>query len=117
MHIVDVESFESQEVQSEGAKNTRIQWLIDESCGAPNFAMRRFVIGPQGHTPHHCHDWEHEVYILRVRGVLVTDEGKFSSAANQAILVPPGETHQFVNQGEEALEMLCIVPNGPATRH
>jgi len=70
---------------------------------------------PGGYTPRHTHDWEHEVYILRGAGDLVTDQGSIPLTPDQAILIAPGESHQFRCTGENDLEMLCIVPNGPAT--
>jgi len=117
MYIIDAQQFETQEVQSEGVENVKIQWLIDESCGAPNFAMRRFIVGPHGHTPRHAHDWEHEVYVVRGHGILVTEDGETQIGPDQAVFVPGGETHQFISSEDEVLEMLCLVPNGPATEH
>jgi len=115
MYRVDAYQFESSEVGAPGAVGVRIQWLIDESRGAPNFALRRFVIEPGGCTPHHTHDWEHEVYILRGRGMLVTDGDEREIGPDVAILVAPGEPHQFRALPEGSLEFLCMVPNGPAT--
>jgi len=100
-----------------GAEGVRIQWLLDESHGAPNFALRRFTIAPGGHTPLHAHDWEHVVYILDGQGAVVGDDREHPFRADDAILVPPNRTHQFRNTGERALLLLCLVPNGPATRH
>jgi len=115
MHIVDAAEFEAQEVGAEGVENVRIQWLVDESHGAPTFAMRRFIIGPSGHTPRHAHDWEHEVYVLRGRGTLWIEGDEIALAPDYALLVPPDAMHQFLSAGDDVLEVLCLVPNGPAT--
>ncbi len=115
MYIVNAQEAGRSAVTSEGARDTQVQWLLDESRGAPNFALRRFSIAPGGHTPRHTHNWEHEVYVLRGEGVLVTDEGEVPLGPNQAILIRPDEEHQFCCTGAESLEMLCIVPHGPAT--
>ena len=56
------------ETVEQGAEGVRIRWIISQADGAPNFAMRHFEIAPGGHTPHHAHDWEHEVFILTGRG-------------------------------------------------
>ena len=117
MYRVDAYQAEAQSVQTEGAVGVRIQWLIDDANGAPNFAMRRFLIEPGGHTPFHSHEWEHEVYIIRGRGLLVTDEGEREVGPDTAILVAPAERHQFCALPEGTLEFLCLVPNGPATAH
>jgi len=117
MLIVDVHEFEQAEVEGDAAEGVTIQWLIDESVGAPSFAMRRFVVEPGGHTPSHAHPWEHEVYIVRGQGEAVLDDGPVPFAPDNAIFIPPDERHQFRNTGDEPLEMLCLVPNGPATEH
>ncbi len=117
MYKVDAQQAHADSVTTEGAANVQIQWLIDESRGAPNFALRRFIVQPGGHTPRHQHPWEHEVYVLRGRGLVVTDEGEVEIGPDQAILVPPDQVHQFLSYEDETLEMLCIVPNGQATSH
>jgi len=115
MYIVNAQEASRSAVTSEGAKDTQVQWLLDQSRGAPNYALRRFIIAPGGYTPRHTHDWEHEVYVLRGEGVLVTDQGEAPLGPDRAILILPNEEHQFRCTGAESLEMLCIVPNGPAT--
>ena len=115
MYMVNAQTAQSNPVTTEGAKDTEIQWLLAPADGAPNFALRRFVIAPGGYTPRHTHDWEHEVYVLQGAGVLVTEQCHIPLQADQAILVAPGESHQFRCTGSASLEMLCIVPNGPAT--
>ena len=117
MYRVDAYQLESTKVEIEGAVGVRIQWLIDESRGAPNFAMRRFIIEPGGQTPFHTHDWEHEVWVLRGRGLLVTDEGEREIGPDVAIFIEAGERHQFCALPEGSLDFLCLVPNGPATVH
>ncbi len=115
MYTVNVQDADRNTVTAEGAKDTDIQWLLAPANGAPNFALRRFIIAPGGYTPRHTHAWEHEVYILRGAGDLVTDQGSIPLTPDQAILIAPGESHQFRCTGEDDLEMLCVVPNGPAT--
>ena len=115
MYTVDAYQQESTLVATEGCAGVRIQWLIDESRNAPNFALRRFVIEPGGNTPFHAHVWEHVVYVLRGRGLVVTDEGERDIGPDMAILIEPKERHQFCALPEGSLEFLCVVPNGPAT--
>ncbi len=102
-------------VNEEGAEGVQIQWLLAEANGAPNFAMRRFVIAPGGHTPYHQHDWEHEVYTLTGEGIMTTEDGEHPIEPGDTILIAPNELHNFDNTGDEPLEFLCLVPNGPAT--
>lgn len=118
MHMIDVEHCECSDVETEGAKGVSMQWLLDEpTCDAPNFAMRRFIVEPGGHTPRHSHAWEHEVYVIRGVGKVVHGDGVSCVAPDTALLIEPHEEHQFRNTGVEPLEFLCLVPNGPATEH
>ena len=96
----------------EGAVATKIRWLIGEETGAPNFAMRQLEIAPEGNTPFHSHEWEHEVYGLSGEGVVVGEAGEKPFGPGIWVYVPPGEKHQFRNTGSESLTFICVVPNG-----
>jgi quercetin dioxygenase-like cupin family protein len=115
MLLIDALQEEAAHVETPEAEGVCLAWLIDERRGAPHFAMRRFRIEPEGFTPLHRHEWEHEVYVLSGAGVLVTEEGDHPLEPDSAVLVGPGEKHQFRCTGTEPLEFLCLVPNGPAT--
>lgn len=95
----------------EGAEKARIQVLMGENVNAPHFVMRRFTIGPGGHTPLHEHDWEHEVYVLSGRGALINEDGQeMALRPSDFAFVPAGEGHQFKNRGDEDFVFLCIIP-------
>jgi len=111
MIVEHQQDVEVQQVEMEGAKDVTIQWLIDEKRGAPNFAMRRFVVGPGGHTPLHEHAWEHEVYVLDGEGALVDEDGGEHTLEPHCFgYVPAGETHQFRNTGSDDFVFLCMIP-------
>ena len=99
-------------VETEGAKDVAIRWLISKEDGAENFAMRMFEVQPGGHTPLHTHPQEHEVFVLEGQGTFVY-EGKENPFESQfVIFVPPNKEHQFKNTGSSVLRMLCIIPLG-----
>jgi quercetin dioxygenase-like cupin family protein len=99
----------------QGAAGVRIQWMLDESAGAPTFSLRRFEIDAGGYTPLHAHPWEHEVYIIAGRGVVHCEGEDTTLAPDDSVLVSPDERHQFRAADDERLVLLCLVPNGPAT--
>ncbi len=111
MKIVHFDKVTLEPVNVEGAEGTKIRWLIGQKDGAPNFALRMFEVEPQGHTPFHVHEWEHEVYVLSGSGVLQTENGDLSFAANDAIYVEPHLPHAFKNTGTELMKFLCIIPH------
>ena len=92
------------------AKGVKIRWLINEATGALNFAMRRFEVEPGGYTPLHTHGWEHEVYVLEGEGVAASPDGDSRIGPGSAVLVEPGEEHNFRNTGAKPLVFLCMIP-------
>jgi len=94
----------------EGIKDTKVRWLISKKDGANNFAMRIFEIKPGGYTPFHQHDWEHEVFILKGKGVTKDKDKETSFKQGDVFFVPPMEWHQFKNTGDELLRFICLIP-------
>ena len=107
VHYSDVKLEEPSEV---GLKNIKVRWLISERDGAKNFAMRLFEIQPEGYSPLHQHDWEHEVFILEGTGVArgKTEDEPFKKG--DVIFIPPMELHQFINTSKDTLKLLCLIP-------
>lgn len=110
MKVIRSDEVPAQQVQEEGAQGTTVRWLISGPEGAPTFAMRVFEISPGGNTPFHEHAWEHEVYILDGEAEVVSSAGPRPLSAGDAVLVLPGETHQFRNVGSAAARFLCMIP-------
>lgn len=84
--------------------------LIGPADAAPTFAVRLFTLAPGGHTPAHCHPFEHGVVVLRGRGTVLTSAGLVGIEAGSVVFVPPGEHHQFRAGEGDPLEFLCVVP-------
>lgn len=114
MYCVAAREAPAAEVTEPGAEGVQIQWLLGSPEGVPNFALRRFVIAPGGHTPMHTHPWEHEIYVVGGDGAVVTEAGETPLRPDCAALVPPDEAHCF-RAGAQGMQMLCLVPLGPAT--
>ncbi|AUX10856.1 cupin domain-containing protein [Halalkaliarchaeum desulfuricum] len=90
--------------------------LIDESDGAPNFAIRRFTLAPGAEVPKHTNEVEHEQYVLEGEYTVGIGEGadteKYVVSAGDALLIPAGTVHWYRNDGDEEGAFLCAVPNG-----
>jgi len=84
--------------------------LVGPDHGAEGFVMRLFTLGTGGSTPSHTHPWEHEVYVLRGTGALLTDEGEQPLCPGHAAFVPAGARHRFATRGEGPFEFICVVP-------
>ena len=97
-------------MQMEGVKGVTMRIMVGRSDGAPNFAMRHFTVEPGGYTPHHSHDYEHEVFIVEGSGRIEQD-GEFKDIrAGDVVFVQPNKIHQFINTGESPMKFLCMVP-------
>ena len=91
---------------------TQTQVLVGEDDGAPNFAMRRFVMGEGGGMPLHTNAVEHEQYVLRGRGRVRIGEALHDVEAGDAVYIPAGTPHSY-DVVEAPFEFLCVVPNDP----
>ena len=108
--VKKVEDVKMLEVEMYGAKGVKMQWLISIDDGAENFAMRRFIIEPNGYIPEHNHWYEHEIFILRGRGVIGINDKEYKVAERTVLYIPPNARHWYKNVGDEPLEFLCVIP-------
>ncbi|MBA3045230.1 MAG: cupin domain-containing protein [Euryarchaeota archaeon] len=108
MHYTEIE----EEIPTEeGVKGMTVRWLISEKDGAENFAMRVFTIQPGGYSPHHQHDWEHEVFILEGNGILRSGDRKEPLKPGDFIFIKPGELHQIRNESDKIARFMCLIPS------
>ena len=84
--------------------------VINADDGAPNFCMRVFELEPGSSTPSHNHPWEHEVFVLSGKGVVVGQQGAVPIVKESVVFVAPDEPHCFVNTGNEPLRFICSIP-------
>jgi len=101
-----------EEVREDFVKGTKIQWLVTKKDGAPTFAMRRFVVAPGGEINLHQHPWEHEVYIISGKGVVLGEKEDIPVEKDSFAYVPPNEKHGFKNTSKtENFVFLCMIPH------
>lgn len=87
-----------------------MRMLVGPGEGATNFHMRHFEVAPGGFTPHHQHNYEHEILILKGQGVAQSQQGERPLRAGDVVFVPANEMHQFRNTGGGPLEFICLIP-------
>ena len=97
-------------MQMDGVKGVSMRLMVGRSDGAPNFALRHFTVEPGGHTPHHSHNYEHEVYVVEGAGQVEKDGARHAIRAGDVLFMPPNAVHQFVNNAQTPLKFLCMVP-------
>ncbi|NLI81276.1 MAG: cupin domain-containing protein [Deltaproteobacteria bacterium] len=94
------------------AKGVTGRVLIGRDDGASHFCMRIFELEPEGHTPLHSHDWEHEIFFHSGTGEVYREDHWVPVSQGNAVFIPPGETHQIRNTGGDTLAFVCLIPAG-----
>ncbi len=98
-------------VDLDGVKGITKQLVLGSADGVPNFSFRVFTLAPGGHSPHHNHEVEHLNFVLSGQGALMDGEGKANPLrTGEFAFVPPHETHQFRNTGDQPFVFICAVP-------
>ena len=105
---VSYESVEAADGLSKGV-------LLDESDGAPRFALRRFELAPGSEVPRHTNSVEHEQYVLAGEYTVGIGETEHTVSAGDSLLIPAGVAHWYHNGGDEPGAFICAVPNGDDT--
>jgi quercetin dioxygenase-like cupin family protein len=107
--IRNINSMQTKPVDMQGVKGVRMAVMAGREDGVPNFAMRQFQVEPNGHAPHHSHDYEHEVFVVEGSGEVLL-EGKYHPIkSGDVVYVPADEEHQF-RAGAQGMRFLCLVP-------
>jgi len=89
--------------------------LLDESDGAPHFAIRRFQLDPGASVPRHTNAVEHEQYVLAGEYTVGIGDEEHTVEAGDTLLIPAETVHWYENTAEEPGLFLCVVPNGDDT--
>ena len=107
---------DAQPVQMDGVKGVSMAVMLGRAHGMPHFAIRQFIVEPGGHSPHHSHDYEHEVYIVAGSGTVTLGGREHPVRAGDVVYVPADEMHQFRASGKGpgnapgGMTFLCMVP-------
>jgi len=105
-------TIKGERIETEAVKGVLKQVLIGREDGAENYIMRLLTVSPGGHSPRHQHPWEHEVFILNGEGKCLLDNEWHELSKGNAVFVPRGVLHQFVNSSKnEDFEFICVIPN------
>lgn len=103
-NIKDVEK-----VVVQAGEKTSMQVLISSKT-APNFAMRKFTMEPNGSMPNHTNTVEHEQYVLRGSAKVTLGDKEFEATKDDILFIPANTPHSY-KAGDDGYEFLCLVPN------
>lgn len=93
-----------EEVTAAGAKGVSMRTVIGEKEDAPNFHMRIISFEPDGQSPSHSHDYEHEMYIIKGTGSVEVDGKKYDTKPGDVVYIPANADHHF--NADEGMEMV-----------
>jgi quercetin dioxygenase-like cupin family protein len=99
-------------VREPGAKQATIKRLIDTTDGADRFVLSLFELLPNGSTPPHYHEWEHEIFILQgtMQLMLPQEKRMVQLQAGDVIFIPRNEPHGFMTGADETCQFLVVAP-------
>ena len=114
-HYNEVKPLPPEILGIKGSHLMSIRPLINNRDGAQGFSMSLLSLSPSGHTPSHRHQREEEVFVKSGTGMIRTETGEFRICQGSTVYIAPDEIHQFVNDGPEDLELLCLttIEKGP----
>jgi quercetin dioxygenase-like cupin family protein len=96
----------------DAAEGMRKGVLVGPEDGAPNLAIRRFVLDPGAEVPEHTNEIEHEQYVLEGEYVVGIGDEEYTVGAGDSLLIPAGTVHWYRNEGDERGAFICAVPPG-----
>jgi quercetin dioxygenase-like cupin family protein len=96
----------------EAADGMRKGVLVGEADGAPNLAIRRFVLGPGATVPRHTNEIEHEQYVLEGEYTVGIGDEEYEVSTGDSLLIPAGAVHWYRNDGPGQGAFICAVPTG-----
>jgi quercetin dioxygenase-like cupin family protein len=102
----------SEDIMGMSSSGNKMYWMITSEMGAENFELRYVEMPPGGKSSYGSHPHEHEVFIVRGKGIIKGEYGEKSLLPNMAVFVPGDEIHQWINAGDEPFGFICVVPKG-----
>jgi quercetin dioxygenase-like cupin family protein len=99
-------------VREPGAKQALIKRLIDTTDGADRFVLSLFELKPNGSTPPHYHEWEHEIFIVdgTMQLELPAEKRVVELQAGDVVFIPRNEPHGFTTNANQTCHFLVVAP-------
>jgi len=110
--IKNYSEIESQTFDGEQVKGVTGRVAIGAADGASHFCMRIFTVKPDGFTPRHSHEWEHEILFHSGRGQVLQNGTWQDVSAGSIAFIPGNEEHQIRNNTTADLVFACLIPAG-----
>jgi quercetin dioxygenase-like cupin family protein len=87
--------------------------MLTSEIGAANFELRYIEIPPGGQSSYGRHPHEHEVFVVKGRGIVKGKDSENKLTPGMAVFVLPDEEHQWINTStKQPFGFVCVVPKG-----
>lgn len=110
MYVTTVRAVRQIKFLEEGSHNVRMRPLIGREDGARRTAMHELIVGKDGYSTKHAHEWDHQLVVTEGRGLAIVSGKRIPLRAGVVLLVQSGEEHQFQQKGEKPLRFLTVTP-------
>ncbi len=84
--------------------------ILGPDDGVSSYVMLYVKHAPGEASPDHTHEWEHQAFITEGTGILVCGGKEYPITVGDAILVPGGIRHQFINTGDVPMNRVTVNP-------
>jgi quercetin dioxygenase-like cupin family protein len=111
MYVGNVSNVPQQDVSSllKGTRGFYVQWLVTKDNGSFKYAVRRFVVKPNGYMPLHNHKYTEAVVILKGKLRVKGDGAAYELGPGDFFFTGPYEPHSIENIGNEDAEFICVI--------
>ncbi|MFH1740986.1 MAG: cupin domain-containing protein [bacterium] len=109
MFVGSMQDVEPEELSIPGVQGAKMRWIIGENEGAEQFATRIVTLEKGGVIPLHSHSPVHEQFILKGKGVVLTEQGEREVGPGDFVFVGSNEKHGLRNTGDEDFELVCCI--------
>jgi len=110
MYVTTVRAVRQIKFLEEGSHNVRMRQLIGREDGARKTAMHELIVGKNGYSTKHAHEWDHQLVVTGGLGLAIVSGKKVPLRAGTVLLVQSGEQHQFFQNGGKPLKFLTVTP-------
>lgn len=104
----DVSDEEYEVYDHPGMKGVKRRRFLNPENSSKNFALRGYIIEPDGHTSFDIHPHEHGVYMLNGIVTVKVGEEEIHLKPGDILHILGNEPHQFFNHGSTPVKFLCI---------
>jgi quercetin dioxygenase-like cupin family protein len=91
---------QQEEIPGDAFEGGAVQWLVDREIGADHVTSYRLTLEPDASNTHVHPSAEEALYVLQGRGEVRVEGTRHVVEAGQAVFIPDGAEHSYVNTGD-----------------